>query len=233
MLTAIASSKASDSYAYSFDVPDGTTLVHTGNVYRLQPPSGPAIGSLQGAWAADSSGRSLKTWYSWQGKTLTQHADLSDTATLYPVLVDSYWNYSSAFALNKTAQQVDNNLHACFNCFFPVAGAPYYFPSYGQDLPLTVGFLGVNANFHCTMDITARDTNAFMFQFFSAPGHIDGPGSVITFTFYSGGGSKHMYVDAYVTNDFGPFGSLNGAYVAAANQTWQTFANNLNGSLIT
>lgn len=231
ILTAIASSRASDSYSYSFDVPDGTTLVHTGSVYRLQPPEGPAIGTIQEAWARDSEGHPLKSSYSWEGKTLTQHVDLKTPGITFPILIDPYWNYSAAYDLNKTASQVDYLLHACFNCYFPVAGAPYNFPSYGQDLPLTVGFLGVNANFHCTMDIVARDTNAFMFQFLSASGHIDGPGSAISFTFYSGGGSKHMYVDAYVTNDFGPWGSLNGAYVAGAKQTWQSFANNLNGSL--
>ena len=53
-------------------------------------------------------------------------ADPPDSATAYPVLADPDWGYEfyDNLQILYTAHDVINNLHACFNCEFPVSGAP-------------------------------------------------------------------------------------------------------------
>lgn len=231
VLTAIGSSDAPEDYSYTFDVPDGTQLVesHEGNLYSLVDPEGLRIGTFSAPWAVDSAGKSIETSFSWSGSTLTQHVDLGDDSITFPVIADPDWSYSLNFPIGVTNPGIASTmLHNCFNCYFPVDGAPAAFPSKGRLLPLTVGWGPATSPFTCYMQtVSADNANALSWYFTSAPGHVDGPGSAIFFDVLKApNGTNRLYVSAYVHND-NPNGIPNSIYAAGAAVTWQNFANNL------
>jgi hypothetical protein len=222
VMTAIADSSAPESYDYTFDVPEGTTLTDRGDFYYLEHDDD-LYGSLQKPWAIDAEGKSIQTHYTWDGQTLTQHVDLSTPGIAYPVLADPGWNYSYKFPISKTTAQVQNLLTTCFNCEFPVSGAPRAFPKTNQLLPLKV----VGVNFECTFQGNRYDSYGkwLGFRFNATKNHIDGAGSHIIFEFRPSGGKNHLFVSAYVAND--SFWVNNAFYRSGAIQTWQKFANNI------
>ena len=117
-------------------------------------------------------------------------------------------------------------MHGCYNCYFPIAGAPHAWPKIGQDLPLTLAGVGA---FHCTYDYEEQWLpNGFQFRFISASGHIDGPGSMIQFSIYNDFNTR-LGVHAVIQRQLSA--PLRTAYVAAARVKWQEFATNLNGSV--
>ena len=235
ILTAIASSSAPNEYSYTFDVPDGTVATDAGDgQLRIQSPGSGSLGIVHKAWAKDSSGKELPTAYTWSGKTLTQTIDLSDPDIQYPVLADPNWNYTFEFSIGTTTgSQAMDRLKACFNCFFPVYGAPYDFPSIGETLPLRVGWGGVaDLNFTCIMNSWWKygdGSSGFMFD--AAASHIDGEGSWVAFGMYRNyAGQNTLEVSAYIKNDFF---LGNWIYTEGARANWQQFADNLSAAIIT
>jgi hypothetical protein len=227
VLTAIADASAPEAYDYTFDVPEGTRLAEGSGLYYLEDDH-TTYGSLQLPWALDANGKSVPTSYSWSGKTLTQHVDLSSPDISFPVLADPAWGYTWSYDQKWSGTKNWKLLHNCFNCYFPVAGAPRNFPSYGQDLPLTVG----PANFHCKMAQTFSnpDTGYYGWQFNAASGHIDGAGSNIVFEFrnLAGPGNFKLYVSAYIVND--NFWLTHVGYRDGAHANWAAFSRNLNNA---
>jgi hypothetical protein len=231
ILTAIGSSEAPEEYSYTFDVPEGTQLKqsHEGRMYSIVGPDGAQIGVLSAPWAVDATGQSVDTSFSWSGSTLIQHVDLSSSTITYPVVADPDWSYGLNFSIGATSAGIASMmLHSCFNCYFPVAGAPAAFPVKGQLLPLTVGWGPIQSNFNCYMESVPQDSADLLSWYFtSAPGHVDGPGSAIFFDVLKApDGSNRLYVAAFVHND-SPNGIPNAIYAAGAAVTWQTFASNL------
>lgn len=225
VLTTIASSDAPSSYAYTFDVPEGTDLVQSELNYYLEAGDD-VLGQIQFPWAVDADGVQVPTSYSWEDGVLTQHVDLTDPAITYPVVADPAWGYTYSYTVNKTAAVNKSRLKSCFNCYFPVSGAPRAFPTPGKLLPLTVG----PANFECKFKSEFSGTNYFGFQFDATKNHVDGLGSNIVFEFRTVGGVKKLVVSAYIVND--SFWANNPAYRLGAQNNWAKFAWNLNNTTI-
>lgn len=223
VLTVIADASAPTSYDYTFDVPVGTTLTASDQLYYIE--SGEDIlGSLRLPWAVDADGDPVPTTYSWEGATLTQHVDLSHAGIDYPVVADPAWGYTYSYNVKWTASKNSMLLRSCFNCYFPVSGAPRAFPSPGQILPLRVaGF-----NFECKFKSTFTGTNYFGFQFDATRNHVDGLGSNIVSEFRTVGGVKKLVVSAYIVNDAMWLNSP--VYRGGALANWATFASNLNNA---
>lgn len=223
VLTAIGSRDAPSSYSYTFGVPDGTVLTEGIGGFYLESGTD-VLGTILAPWAIDSSGAKLPTSYTWSGRTLTQHVDLTSPSIDFPVLADPAWGYTYTYATTKSPTANKALLKNCFNCYFPVAGAPRAFPSVGQLLPLRVG----PANFECKFKSEFNGTNYFGYQFDGTKNHVDGLGSNIVFEFKLVGGAKRLIVSAYIVND--AWWLNNGAYKQGALDNWRNFASKLNAA---
>lgn len=193
----------------------------------LEQPDGTSAGLFMPAWARDAAGRQLATSYTWRENVLTQRVDLDTPGISFPVLADPNWTYSFRTTTGSTTPARGwNLLHDCFNCYFPVAGAPKVFPSLGTLLPLRVGWSGViDADFTCLMDRIEPDDR--MWQFAAWGHHVDGFGSEIAFALHKNALNQNVLeVGALIVNDF-PAGIPNPLYTEGAKMTWQAFANNL------
>lgn len=240
MLTALADSRSGEDFSYTFDLPqgssrtvlpDGDTLVSdAGNHY---------VGTLGQAWARDASGAELPTSYRWDGPVLTQHVEL-DADTVFPVLMDPVWFYSYDFSAaiagyhanhpTATAGAADRLLHGCFNCSFPINGAPRGYPVDGQ-------ILNLNASPFTIISVPApvkmQTANGGALQFVAQPGHFDGEGSIITFSWYNDpSGYLHLYVHAKILVDRGPAINIANSRVAGTNWLlfWQRVADHADGT---
>ena len=118
-------------------------------------------------------------------------------------------------------------LRRCFNCSFPVGGAPRAYPTLGQFIPLVVCATG---GFGCQKaPVKAYPTDGlYQLRLVAEPGHFDGTGSSVTFNFYtSKGGYLHLKVTGYVTSPIIP-DILN---KAASRLVWSDFAWNLGNNM--
>jgi RHS repeat-associated protein len=85
-------------------------------------------------------------------------------------------------------------LRRCFNCSFPIAGAPEHFPGAGETLPLTV-FFGLG---DASLKSYPREDG---FTFVTGDNHFDGAGSVLKFSFSNNQkGQLQMTVNAWTTD---------------------------------
>lgn len=240
LLTALADPSAGEDFAYTFDLPEGsyTTDLPTGETL-LSTAGHHYIGSLQAPWARDATGAELPTSYTWSGHTLTQHVDVNPT-TAYPVLLDPMWLYSYDFSTASTGWAVNHPkatdlavsklLHGCFNCHFPISGAPRNYPYDGQVLPLSVTPFTWSVT---AAPVKVRTANGGALQFVALPRHFDGEGSTITFSWYNDpSGYIHLYVHAMVMVDNGPFANYVNARAAGVNWQlyWKKVADNANGT---
>ena len=224
VFTTLNSAPKSKRFDYTFDVPANTVLIETPEGFLMQVGER-VIGSIDLPWAVDSNGRQLKTHFEWKNRVLTQVLDEKVSQLSYPVVLDPAWGYIQQYNLTYSPAANFAKLQTCFNCYFPVAGAPRKYPTYGQLLPLRVLEVG---NLECTMGppFTGMDYRAF--QFYAPKNHVDGYGSNITFQFVKVGTQSKLVVDAYVVNHFFIVGQY--FYVSMAGLQWQLFANNLNSS---
>jgi hypothetical protein len=131
-----------------------------------------------------------------------------------------------------------NELNRCFNCSFPIGGAPKEFPKVGDKLPLTVGMGSNGPNLPFPVEVTQIEKTAdqINIEFKTLPGHVDGEGSTIHFTFYEDGGQLHLGIRGYIDNGPGaveefprnvtaPVERL--GYTAIAGLTWQPYIDRL------
>ena len=228
---AVAAPEADSSFSYSFDVPDGTTLEPFGDAYRLRAPNGDTHGVLDAPEAFDSDGQALPTSYEWQDAVLTQSVDLTGSDIAYPAAVAAPWQYHLEFDISNSPSTIWTWMHGCFNCYFPVDGAPHAWPKIGQDLPLTVGVAGIG-NFHCTYSYESNwlASGGFNFRFVSAAGHVDGLGSMIEFSVYNDFNAR-LGVRGVIQRQMSL--PLQAAYKLGAGTKWREFATNLSGSVRT
>lgn len=223
VLTAISDSSAPTSYDYTFDVPEGTELVESEYVYYLESGDD-VLGTVFKPWATDAQANSVPTTYSWSNGTLTQHVDLSTPGIEFPVIAAPAWAYTYYYSVSKTAAKNKALLKNCFNCYFPVEGAPKAFPTAGKLLPLRVAGL----NFECKFKSEFSGTNYFGFQFDATKNHVDGLTSNIIFEFRTINGKKNLVVSAYIANDSKWIN--NGYYRLGVALNWENFAKNLNNA---
>lgn len=224
VLTTLTSSPKSNRFDFNFDLPTSVEVKTTPNGY-LVTTGNQVLGSVAKPWAIDGDGQSLRTHFEWKDNVLTQVLDENLSTITYPVVMDPAWGYIQQYNMTHSPATNMSRLKTCFNCYFPVPGAPRDYPVVGQLLPLRILAIG---NFECRMGPTFKGTNYEAFEFFATKNHVDGYGSNITFEFMLVGGQSRLVVSGYVVNDFFVFGQ--GPYVAFAGATWQIFANNLNST---
>ncbi|WP_235623940.1 hypothetical protein [Mycolicibacterium goodii] len=133
-----------------------------------------------------------------------------------------------------TVDDVWNELHRCFNCNFPMGGAPKQFPKVGDELPLEIKMAGAKlANFPVKVTQAEKTGSEINIEFETLPGHVDGPGSTIHFRFFEQGGEIHLGINAHVTDPgpgtqpfpVGP--AFRAGYTGIANLTWQPYIDRL------
>ncbi|OBG82140.1 hypothetical protein A5699_07085 [Mycobacterium sp. E802] len=133
-----------------------------------------------------------------------------------------------------TVDDVWNELHRCFNCNFPMGGAPKEFPKVGDKLPLEIKMAGVKmANFPVQVTQAEKTGSEINIEFVTLPGHVDGPGSTIHFRFFEHDGEIHLGVNAHITDPgpgtqpppVGPV--LRGMYTGVAHLNWQPYIDRL------
>lgn len=239
MLTALSGPEAGDAFDYTFELPEGVTrtALPTGDTL-FADASGHYVGTLGEAWARDANGQEVATHYEWSGDTLTQRVDLT-SQTAYPVLMDPNWYYAYDFSAalplysarypKATDLAADRLLHSCFNCYFPINGAPRGYPSDGQVLNLNASPFSLEAT---AAPVKVQTANGGAMQFLALPGHFDGEGSLITFSWYNDtSGYLHLYVHAMVKRDLGPHLNVINSRIAGANWLlfWQRVADNAGG----
>ena len=222
VLMTLTAAPKSNRFDFKFDLPSGMDTQPSPNGFLVSSGSR-VLGSVAKPWAIDGNGRLLKTHFEWKDETLTQVLDENLETVSYPVVLDPAWAYIQQYDLDFSPVTSFNRLKTCFNCYFPVDGAPRNYPTQGQLLPLTVGGIG---NFECTMGPTFTGSNYRVFEFFATRNHVDGYGSKIAFEFLLVGGKSKLVVEGFVVNNFYLFGQY--FYVLSAGYTWQRFANNLN-----
>lgn len=227
VLTTLTNEPKSKRFDYSFDLPAGSELQKTQDEY-LMVSGNQVVGALSLPWALDATGKSLKTHYEWKNNVLTQVLDENSNNLTFPVLMDPAWNYVLQYNLRYSPEVNFNRLQNCFNCYFPVPGAPRNYPRYGDLLPLTM----LGGNFECTMGSTYQRARYREFQFDATRNHIDQFGSRVAFQMTYAGNQSVLVVRGYVVNDFG--GTIGQwGYTIGASAMWQSFATNLNSVTIT
>ncbi|MFC9764442.1 hypothetical protein [Rhodococcus jostii] len=90
-----------------------------------------------------------------------------------------------------TPAMVRKELEKCFNCTFPIPGAPDSYPSLYEVLNLQAGFAA-------RVQLIEVDPREPTWTFEALPGHFDGPGSTIRFFFYDDGTRIHLVIEAKV-----------------------------------
>lgn len=124
-----------------------------------------------------------------------------------------------------------NELNRCFNCNFPMGGAPKNLPKVGDELPLEIRMAGqkLPVNFPVRVTQIQRSANDINIEFVTLPGHVDGPDSTIHFRFYQSGGQLHLGIRGYITQGPGsedwPIFSpgLRAGYTCVAMGVWQPY----------
>ena len=106
------------------------------------------------------------------------------------------WN-GQAPTLKGAAKDAFKELHRCFNCSFPITGAPATYPKNGQHLPLKA--CGLPGCPDAPVKAYSHEDQGYL-QFVAEPGHFDGAGSTVTFRFSRDAqGNLNLNVTAYVT----------------------------------
>ncbi|GIJ12498.1 type IV secretion protein Rhs [Micromonospora andamanensis] len=94
------------------------------------------------------------------------------------------------------ADKAMKELHRCFNCNFPIPGAPKRFPAHGEHLPLKVAGI-----VPAPLESYPLETGDGMYYHVSGDGHFDGRGSVIHFRMQQDGkGQLQLHVRGYVVD---------------------------------
>ncbi|MGO2611268.1 hypothetical protein [Glutamicibacter ardleyensis] len=142
--------------------------------------------------------------------------------TEFPVATAAAWSYTVAYTWKDVGwpayvsfKKAAAALKKCFNCSFPLSGAPKAFPVKGQKINLSV------MGFKAPVQVTKASKSPVTWTFKTLPGHFDGAGSTIQFNLFSGRNNEFaLGVTAKVTNSKIPQW-LN---KNASQKTWKTFA---------
>ena len=203
---------------------------------QILTPDGTYLGTLGTPWAFDANRRPLATSLSLSNGTLIQKiATSSDTA--YPVISDPNWTYILDFWLRnpfsspskRTPSVATAMLKSCFNCYFPIQGAPLIYPYVGQTMPLQMQRPVPPGDF---LPAPVKVTSVYQYgwKFTALPGHVDGAGSTIQFNWYSDAiGWLHLSVNASIVNPdpCGLWVACQPVYVLFAARKWQELFDNV------
>ena len=129
-----------------------------------------------------------------------------------------------------TEYRAYKELRRCFNCSFPVKGAPKAYPKNGQlvNLVACLGRLGCKKAPVRTYTVIEHGTFQYL-KLVAQKGHFDGAGSAIYFRFRIDESNNNLLLDvrAYVAKPTVP----DAVNKAAANLTWRRFGNQLGGNM--
>lgn len=229
LLTAISDRESLNNPSFALDIPQGTTMVETPAAYTLVAPDGTEFGAFEHPWVRDSEGHEIATHLELSGTTITQVIDRPHADIAFPLLADTHWEYAYTYDIGTiTASKARSKMHTCFNCFFPVHGAPKAFPTSGERLPLTINILGwdiypMTCKF--MFESYIPEAQLFHFSFVAIEDHIDGAGSSIDFEVVKIDGERQLRVYTWILNSFTP--AFKTAYRAGAYEMWAKFADNL------
>ncbi|MFT4260794.1 hypothetical protein [Microbacterium sp.] len=215
--------------SYEIDGIADPYLVKVDDAYKMLDANDRYVVDLAEPWAVDANGVSLSTEYRLEDNILTQTIDY--TGAVFPVVADPAWNYSvdhASFYLitgkeKATPARVMAELRRCFNCSFPVAGAPKAFPALNQNITLNASPFSFT-KIPAPVRVSAIVSNGFNFR--ALAGHFDGKDSTINFRFYNDrSGWLHISVSAHIKVDRGA--AANAVNQAVAGETWAAFLANL------
>ncbi|MCX2965692.1 hypothetical protein [Gordonia aquimaris] len=116
-------------------------------------------------------------------------------------------------------------LRECFNCYFPVEGAPKEFPDVGDELPLVIdipdGMGPMQAPVRVTEVVETDDD--FSFEFVGLENHFDGEGSTVRFHFWND--TEQLRLNVYANTTDAPVPDYFNARVAEI--VWGRFLGNV------
>jgi hypothetical protein len=232
-----------DAIVYDTNFGVGSYLVSLENIgLQILAQDGSYLGTLSTPWAFDSKGRNLKTWFTLDKSQLSQHISI-DKQVSYPVTSDPNWSYTFDTMVNTTLgvgglrvsyrspAYVTNLLKACFNCYFPILGAPKTYPYVGQTMPLQIQ-LPILSFITKPAPVKVSAVYSYGWQFIALPGHVDWVGSAITFQWYADfNGRLHLSVVGSIANPnpcgFGTDDACRVTYPVIAGDSWAQLFNNV------
>ncbi|HSW66222.1 MAG TPA: hypothetical protein VLI54_03735 [Bacillota bacterium] len=106
MLTVIDNKTAPRTYDYKITVPDGgrIELTSDGGAAVLDVDN-QVLSHVNAPWATDAKGKQIKTWFTTDGDTLTQHVKHNVRGVAYPVMADPHFDwhwYGVSMYINQT-----------------------------------------------------------------------------------------------------------------------------------
>lgn len=230
MITTVATPDGPAEFVYVLSGIDSPYLVRMGDgSAKLLDAGDRYVADLGAPWAIDATGRYLPTSYELEGDVLTQKVGYG--GAVFPVVADPSWTYSVDHRSYQvitgkekaSAARAMAELRRCFNCSFPVKGAPRAFPQEGQVIKLDaspISFVRYPA------PVRVARVNSRSWSFVALPGHFDGAGSVVSFSLYNdASGWLHLAVAARVEEDGGDIPRAVNRKVAE--ETWLAFLSNL------
>ncbi|WP_218009802.1 hypothetical protein [Actinomadura kijaniata] len=120
----------------------------------------------------------------------------------------------------KHPSKAMKKLKSCFNCTFPVSGAPRKYPKRDQKLPLKACWFKKV----CNAPVKFYPRGKYGWYFVAQKGHFDGKGSTVYFRWYQDRKKVlRLHVYAYVANPSVP----DWANRTGAHSTWEKFASNM------
>lgn len=150
-------------------------------------------------------------------------ASAATTRRLYRYDTLLKWNGQAPPIKANNTGPVFAELHRCFNCSFPVSGAPSKYPSTGQFIPLKACYIPGFACLSAPIKAYPDDRHSRL-TFIAQPGHFDGAGSVLTFIWSRDSKAQlHLTVTGEVVSPSIP----DAVNAIAAQQTWGQFAQRL------
>ncbi|MFJ7958180.1 SpvB/TcaC N-terminal domain-containing protein [Streptomyces sp. NPDC096319] len=167
--------------------------------------------------------------------TIHAEGDAADTYVLVDPTTGTYFSQVGASgASNKVGKASEivtvgdawNALKSCYNCTFPINGAPKEMPKVGDKLPLKVGPKGFPVEV-TQMDFDGKEINI---EYSTLDGHIDGVGSTIHFRIFEDqNGELALQASAEIIGGMGARGGApaRGVYGGVAQITWQPFIDRL------
>jgi hypothetical protein len=233
--------------SYLTTLPKSAYLVKMENGdYQILDEKGVYYGTLQKPWAVDAAGREFDTSLSLLNGELTQRSEINGEVA-YPVRTDPSWSYSGDFALHieddgstgipptiyyslRSPAYVTTLLRGCFNCYFPVNGAPKTYPYIGQSMALFISNPTPPGMWRWEAPVKVSKLYSYGWEFVALDGHVDGAGSTIRFNWYSDSSKRlHLSVSATILNnnpvDFigTDVNTDRSIYIGQAKATWQNF----------
>lgn len=225
VVRSIASGSDAKEFEYQLGVSSNVSLDPMAGGFLIVSEDG-VHGFLSEPWAFDVKGDRQPTHFEVNGSQLRQVVEPHANAS-YPIVADPQWGYAYTYTTRSSPNTNWLKINNCFNCFFPVKGAPVSYPAPNQLLPLkaAVPVIG-DINMECRMGTTVIGVQNFSWSFRATANHYDGYGSYISFNFKYINNVPSLVVTATIAIDRGMY--LNAVNSGAAQANWQEFVNRLN-----